>query len=274
MEKEGSFTFKELEELTEVIKRIYGYDFSGYAKASLKRRVTRILNHKNLSLFSLKNKLVNDKAFFVDFVDEITVNVTEMFRDPTFFRAIREEVLPYLESYPHIKIWNAGCATGEETYSFAIQLLEANLFGKSFIYGTDISQYAMNIARNAIYDASRMKLYSENYLLAGGKTSLSDYYTAKYDAVCLVNMVRNNILFSSHNLATDAPFNEFQLVSCRNVLIYFEPVLQDRVLTLLYNSLSPLGFLCLGSKETLRFSMLRHKFRIVNQKENIYQKID
>ena len=269
-----TITFEQIDELVEWVKRIHGFDFSGYSKASLKRRVTRIMDIHNLTLFDLKSLLVNDYAFFEEFIIEITVNVTEMFRDPSFFRAVREKVLPYLASFQRIKVWNAGCSTGQELYSFAILLARETLYKRSFLYGTDINTRVLDAAKKGIYDLKLMKQYTENYLESGASGSLSDFYTAQYDAVSINHSLRKNTLFSVHNLVSDGVFNEFQLISCRNVLIYFNVELQQKVIELFYNSLCPLGFLCLGSKESLRDSEVAKRFKVIDKSENIYQKID
>jgi chemotaxis protein methyltransferase CheR len=266
-------SFEQIEELIEWVNKIHGFDFSGYSRASLKRRITRIMQLQQLSMYELKSLLVNNPAFFEEFLIEVTVNVTEMFRDPSFFKGVREKVLPYLSSFQRIKVWNAGCSTGEELYSFAILLDQENLYNRSFLYGTDINRNVLSAAKKGIYNLKLMKQYSENYMLTGASGSLSDYYVAKYDAATIVNNLRKNILFSVHNLVSDGVFNEFQLISCRNVMIYFDVELQSKVINLFYESLCPLGFLCLGSKESLRSTELSKKFKVIDRAENIYQKI-
>lgn len=266
-------SFEDLEDVIHIMLNVHGYDFSDYSKASLKRRVAYVLGKYGLTFFELKQQLVNSDSFFEQFLNEVTVNVTEMFRDPGFYASVRKNVLPYLGSYSHIKAWNAGCSTGEETYSFAIMLKEEALYDKTFLYGTDINSNVLAKAQEGIYDLANIKKYSANYRLAGGKQSLSDYYHAAYDA-CIINQdLKKNILFSVHNLAMDKVFNEFQLVVCRNVLIYFDTDLQEKVLELLYDSLCNFGFLCLGSKETIRNSALKKKLRVIDEREKIYQKI-
>jgi len=269
----NSISFEQLEELIDLINKIYEFNLGGYSRASLKRRVVRIMHLYNLSFFDLKSSLVNKPDFFEEFLMEITVNVTEMFRDPDFFRILREKVLPYLSSFQRIKIWNAGCSTGEELYSFAILLEEEKLYDRSFLYGTDINAKVLAFAKKGIYDLNKMKEFSENYRDSGSVHSLSDYYTAKYDAVSIQHRLKKNTLFSVHNLISDGVFNEFQLVSCRNVLIYFNTELQEKVMELFYNSLCPFGFLCLGPKETLRNDELAKRFKIIDKGVNIYQKI-
>ncbi|MEJ7557566.1 MAG: protein-glutamate O-methyltransferase CheR [Pedobacter sp.] len=265
-------TFEELDSLIDLIRNTQQFDFGDYAAASLKRRVTRIMHLQKLSLFDLRTLLTNDQHYFESFLIEITVNVTEMFRDPLFYRSLSENVIPYLGSYQRLKVWNAGCSTGEELYSFAIVFSEANLYDRTFFYGTDINNDVLEHARLGIYDLQKMKQYSENFQSTGTLHTLSDFYTAKYDATSINHSLKKNVLFSVHNLATDGVFNEFHVISCRNVLIYFNQELQMKVIELFYNSLANFGFLCLGSKETLRSSEIG-RFKVVDKKNNIYQKI-
>jgi len=266
-------TPEQIAELIDLVKKVHGFDFSDYTKASLKRRLTRIMQLKKLSFYDLKQALINSPGFFQDFLEEITVNVTEMFRDPSFYKALNSQVLPYLSTYQHIKIWSAGCASGEEVYSLAILMRQAGLKDKSFIYGTDINTVVLKEARKGIYSFRNIKSYTENYQIAGLNGSLTDHFTTMYDAATIHSELKLNTLFSVHNLISDTGFNEFQLITCRNVFIYFETQLQERILELFYNSLCPHGFLCLGSKETIRSDLFKRKFVAVNQKENIYQKI-
>ena len=270
----GTLTTQELAELIDLVKRIYGFDFSDYSKASLKRRLLRIMQLQKLHFYDLKHVLVNDHAFFQHFLEEVTVNVTEMFRDPSFYKALNSQIIPYLSSYQHSKIWCAGCSSGEEVYSLAILLNEAGLRKKSFIYGTDINTEVLQEARKGIYSLRKIKSYAENYLFSGLNGSITDHFTMLYDAATIHNELKQNTLFSVHNLVSDGVFNEFQLISCRNVFIYFEISLQERILDLFYKSLAPLGFLCLGTKETIRSEYFKKRFKVINQKENIYQKID
>ena len=268
-----NISFEDLEQLIEVVNNVHGFNLNGYSRASLKRRVSRIMDMYHLDYANLKDNLVNTPGFFNIFLIEVTVNVTEMFRDPPLFIALREEVLPYLATFPHIKVWSAGCSTGEEVYSLAILLKRQGLYDRSFIYGTDINSTVLEKAKQGIIDLKKMREYSDNYLQTIPDDSLSEYYIAKYDAATIHHDLRKNVLFSIHNLVSDGVFNEFQLITCRNVLIYFDPSLQEHVFTLLYESLALFGFLCLGSKEILRSDKLKDKFRLVNKKQNIYQKI-
>lgn len=273
MHKEEDYiSYDQLGELIDFIRNIHGFDFSDYSPASLKRRVTRIMQLQKLSLFDLRTLLTNDHDYFESFLIEITVNVTEMFRDPSFYRSVKENIIPYLRSYQRIKVWNAGCSTGEEVYSYAILFSDEQLYDRSFFYGTDINNDVLDFAKDGIYDLQKMKQFSENYQKTGAIHTLSDYYSARYEAASINHSLKKNLLFSAHNLASDGVFNEFQLISCRNVLIYFNTDLQKKVIELFYNSLANFGFLCLGAKETLR-STETGRFKIIDKKNNIYQKI-
>ena len=268
-----SISDTELQSLIHLVKNVHGFDFSNYTIASLTRRISRIMDLEKLNYFDLTNQLINDEEYFDHFLTEITVNITEMFRDPKFFKSVKENIIPYLKSYQHIKVWSAGCSTGEELYSLTILFSEEQLYDRSFFYGTDINQNVLNHAKEGIYDLQKMKLYSENYIQLGNNTSLSNYYTAKYDAAALNRKLKKNVLFSVHNLVSDGAFNEFQLISCRNVLIYFDAKLQEKVIRLFYESLANFGFLCIGSKESIRNTELAKKFKLIDKKNNIYQKI-
>lgn len=268
-----TITDAQLKELIDIVKKIHGFDFSDYTEASFKRRIGRILMLKKLAFYDLKHLLINDPPFFQEFLEEITVNVTEMFRDPVFYKALRSQVVPYLSTYQHVKIWCAGCSSGEEAYSLAILLKEENLLKRSFIYGTDVNTEVLNEAKKGIYSLRKIKSYAENYMFTGLPGSLTDHFTIAYDAAAIQSELKQNTLFSVHNLISDTVFNEFQMITCRNVFIYFETELQHRILDLFYNSLCPLGYLCLGNKETIRSDAFRKKFKVINQKENIYQKI-
>ena len=251
----------------------YGYDFTDYSMASLKRRVNRLFSIDKFPSFAeFRFRLKNDEHYLKRFVEEITVNVTEMFRDPLFYKTLRSEVLPILSTYPLIRIWHAGCSTGEEVYSMAILLKEANLLHKSLLYATDINPDVLERARKGIFPLMNMKQYSENYILSGGTQDFSTYYTAKYDHAKFDVDLSAKMIFATHNLASDRSFNEFQLILCRNVMIYFEKDLQDRVLLLFDGSLEQLGFLGLGSKETIRFSSISSHYQQLN-KEKIWRKI-
>lgn len=265
---------EEVEYLIKDVYDMYGYDFSEYSRASFNRRVNRIcLIDRFTSFAELRYTILNDPEYLKRFIEEITVNVTEMFRDPQFFKALREKILPQLGTYPLIRIWVAGCSTGEEAYSMAILLKEANLYHKSLIYGTDLNPSVLETARAGVFPLQQMKLYSENYILSGGKKDFSNYYTANYDSVKFDKSLQEKLILSTHNLVSDSSFNSFQLIICRNVLIYFDRGLQERVFQLFDSSLENLGFLALGAKETLRFSKLDKNYNQVDD-QKIWKKID
>ena len=264
---------EEIETLLADMLDRYGYDFSEYAPASLKRRINRLFTmHHFASIAEFRLRLYKDPEFVNHFIEEITVNVTEMFRDPGFFKALKTEVFPILATYPFIRIWHAGCSTGEEVYSLAIMLKEANLLHKSLLYATDLSAQVLEQAAQGIFPLSAMKDYSENYIAAGGEREFSSYYVAKYDRVIFSESLSSKMVFSTHNLVSDGSFNEFQLILCRNVMIYFNKSLQDKVLRLFDESLHPLGFLALGNKETLRFSSIESRYKQFYNREKIWRK--
>lgn len=262
----------EVDILLEDMLDIYGYDFHDYSKASLKRRIDRLFTLDKFPSFAeFRYRIRTDEAYLKRFVEEITVNVTEMFRDPSFYETLRKEVLPVLATYPLIRIWHAGCSTGEEVYSMAILLQEANLLHKSLLYATDLNPDVLEKAKKGIFPLSQLKLYSENYIEAGGRKEFSSYYTSRYDRAKFDSALSEKMIFATHNLVSDRSFNEFQLILCRNVMIYFDKDLQDRVLKLFDQSLESLGFLALGSKETLRFSEIASKYKQLG-KEKIWRK--
>lgn len=263
----------ELKELLEMVKKTYGYDFTDYAEASVKRRSAHFMSGRKIeSIEALGKILLSSEKVFEEFISNISVTVTEMFRDPAFYKSLRENVMKRLETYPFIKIWLAGCATGEEVYSLAILLKEEGMLNRSVIYATDINQHSLQIAREGIYPLEYMKNYTTNYLKSGGKRSFSEYYTAKYDSAVFDKSLKQNMVFASHNLASDNSFNEFHLVLCRNVLIYFNQQLQNKVINLFYDSLCPFGFLALGNKESLLFADKRNSFTDIDKKERIFTK--
>ncbi len=263
----------ELDEMVTLIKNIHDFDFSNYSKASLKRRFEGLMAKLSLSVFELKAKIINERDFLSVLVNDITVNVTEMFRDAEFFKSIKNNVIPYLTSYQHIKVWNAGVATGEELYSFSILFKDSEIYHNSFFYGTDINTSVLNEAKAGIYDLKKMKTFAENYSAIKLTKPFSDYFTVQYGNAIINSELRKNCLFSVHNLISDGVFNEFQLVSCRNVLIYFNLDLQNKVLKLLIDSLCVFGFLCLGSKEVIRNEDLSKRLKLVDKKQNIYQRV-
>ena len=257
--------------LTDLLDK-YGYDFNDYSKASLKRRVNRLFTLDRFPSFAeFRFRIKNDEGYLKRFVEEVTVNVTEMFRDPSFYKVLRDEVMPVLATYPLIRIWHAGCSTGEEVFSMAILLHEKNLLHKSLLYATDINPDVLEKAKTGVFPLSGMKQHSENYIEAGGSTDFSTYYTSRYDRVKFDKRFSDRMIFATHNLVSDRSFNEFQLILCRNVMIYFEKELQDRVLHLFDQSLETLGFLALGAKETLRFSTVAARYKQLG-KEKIWRK--
>jgi chemotaxis protein methyltransferase CheR len=259
--------------LNDVLEK-YGYDFTDYAPASINRRVNHLYQlDRFVSFAEFRYRVISDPAYAHRFVEEITVNVTEMFRDPSFYQALRMEVLPVLATYPFIRVWHAGCSTGEEVYSFAILLKEAKLLHKAIIYATDLNTSVLEKGRKGMFRLSQMQQYSRNYMEAGGTEDFSSYYTANYEYAKFREELGEKIIFSPHNLVTDSSFNEFQLIICRNVLIYFNKELQDRVLTLFSDSLEQLGYLALGSKETLNFTKVARKFKQLESREKIWRKV-
>ncbi len=255
------------------VAELYGYDFTLYSKASLTRRLNRLYALDFFPSFAeFRYKVRNDKDYLQRFIEEITVNVTEMFRDPTFYQTLRTEILPMLATNPYIKIWHAGCSTGEEVFSMSILLKELNLLHKSLIYATDINPKVLEKMASGIFPLSSIKQYSENYIASGGTKDFSSYYTAKYDKAIFDSELIKKIVHSTHNLVSDGSFNEFNLILCRNVLIYFDKPLQDRVFTLFDASLAKLGYLCLGTKETLNFSAINVNYQ-QHKKDKIWRKI-
>ena len=263
----------ELPLLLEALYRKYHYDFRGYALASLKRRLTQAMDKFSCDTLSqLQDRVLHEPALFPVLLDFLTVQVSEMFRDPPYFRALRENVVPLLRTYPSLKVWVAGCSTGEEVYSLAILLEEEGLLERSLIYATDINANALERAQAGIYDATRIGGFTENHRKSGARTSLSDYYTAAYGKAVFDKALKTNIVFADHSLSTDSAFSEVQLVSCRNVLIYFDRQLQDRVLGLFRDSLCRKGFLGLGAKESLRFSAHSYAFSDFVPGDRIFRK--
>ncbi len=264
---------QELELLLNGLLDVHGYDFTSYSKASLVRRINRLMSVDKFPSFAeFWFRIKSDTVYLKRFVEEITVNVTEMFRDPSFYSALRNNILPQLATRPFIRIWHAGCSTGEEVFSLAILLHEANLLNKSLLYATDLNPDVLEEAGKGIFGLGQMKQYSENYIESGGRQDFSSYYTAKYDKVKFKDMFRKRMIFSTHNLVSDSSFNEFQLILCRNVLIYFDKDLQQKVFKLFDASLERLGYLALGSKETLRFADIVKKYQQEGN-EKIWKKI-
>ncbi len=263
----------EISLLLEGIYQQYGYDFRDYAPASFKRRIMKCLHDEHLATVSaLQDKVLHQPAFMQRLLNVISIDVSSMFRDPTCLRAIRTKVVPLLRPLSFIRIWSAGCATGEEVYSLAIILQEERLYEKARLYATDLNQPLLDRAKEGIFPLKAMKDYSEKYIQAGGQESFSDYYTAKYDHARFDPALRKNVVWAQHNLVTDASFNEFHLILCRNVLIYFNKPLQDRVHNLLYESLAPDGILGLGIKETIQFTKHESDYKPLDEKDKLYKK--
>lgn len=263
----------ELQLLLEAIFQRYGYDFRSYSVASLRRRVDQhllIARYKHMG--ELIHAILHSGEAFGALLSFLTINVTEMFRDPDFYQAFREKVVPVLRTHPFIKIWHAGCATGEEIYSMAILLEEEGLYDRCQIYATDIDKEVLEKARKGIFSVADLRKYTENYQKAGGRRSLSDYYTAKYDNVIMEPRLKKNVIFADHDLATDQVFGEMQVIFCRNVMIYFNRELQNRVFQLFHDSLDIGGTLCLGNKESLRFATCAEQFDVIDKAQRIYRK--
>ncbi|WP_239717117.1 protein-glutamate O-methyltransferase CheR [Paenibacillus sp. 19GGS1-52] len=264
----------EIELLLNGVHRLYGYDFRNYALPSLKRRIWHHVHAENVNNISaLQEKVLHDRACFERFIYSLSIPVTEMFRDPGLFLTFRQKVIPLLRTYPYIRIWHAGCSTGEEVYSMAILLHEEGLYDKARIYATDMNERSLQQAKEGVYDISKMKQYTKNYLEAGGTRAFSEYYTAKYNSVILQPYLRKNIIFAEHNLATDTSFNEFNVILCRNVMIYFNDELRDHVHGLFNESLSRFGVLVLGSKESIHFTGYSDSYEPLDRVEKIYRKI-
>jgi len=265
----------EIRLLIQGVKEVYGYDFSLYAESSLKRRITLWLRNASFSTLTVAlSSLLRDRALFESLLHGITVNVTDMFRDPEFFVALREKVIPFLKTYSYIKIWHAGCATGEEVYSMAILLQEEGLQGRYRQYATDIDDTAIKSAKEGVYPLKHMQNFIANYQQSGGKSSFSDYYTAAYDHAIFDSSLKKNIVFSEHNLADDHHLGEMHLVLCRNVMIYFKPVLKERCMRLFNSCLVSRGFLCLGTKEKLAKSPVAELFETIDPRLSIYRKLN
>ena len=264
----------EIELLLEAVYRHYGFDFRSYAYASIRRRLWRRIEAEGLTTVSaLQDRVLHEPSMMEQLLLDLSINVTAMFRDPTFYLAFRQKVIPLLRTYPFFRIWHAGCSTGEEVYSMAILLEEEGLYDRARIYATDINEVVVHRARAGIFPLERMQEYTENYIRAGGTRSFSEYYVAKYDGALFSPALQRNVVFSQHNLVTDRSFAEFNVILCRNVLIYFDRTLQTRVHGLFYESLVHLGILCLGSKETLRLSDYEASYDELSGADRIYRKV-
>lgn len=262
----------EIRLLLEAIFRRYHYDFRGYSMASVKRRLTQALIHLECKTYSaLQDRVMHEPEIMTKLLSYLTVQVSEMFRDPEYFRSIREKVIPHLKTYPSLKFWIAGCSTGEEVYSFSILLKEEGLDSRTMIYATDINPDALRRAQAGVYDLDRIRLFTENHQNSGARSSLSDYYATGYGAASFDKSLIQRVVFSDHSLVTDQVFGEMNLISCRNVLIYFERDLQDRAIGLFADSLVRNGFLGLGAKESLRFSRHASRFLEFDRANRLYQ---
>ena len=264
----------ELELLLEGIFRQYGFDFRNYALSSLRRRVLNFMRQESIGTISLlQDRILHDHLWLERFLYALSVNVSAMFRDPHFYRTFRKEVVPLLRTYPFIRIWLAGVSMGEEVYSLSILLQEEGIYDRCRIYATDINDAVLKKAKEGIYPIELMQTYTNNYIKAGGIQAFSDYYTAAYDRVILKSSLRENVVFAQHNLASDSSFNEFQVILCRNVMIYFNSQLQAHVHHLLHESLVMFGILGMGAKETLKFSPHEHEYEEIDHASRLYRRI-
>ncbi len=263
----------EIRLLLEGIFQKCGYDFRDYALASIRRRIWRRVKGEKLTTISaLQEKVLHDPECLERLLEDFSVSVSDFFRNPAFFRIIREKVLPVLRTYPFVRIWHAGCSSGEEAYSLAILLHEECLYEKCRIYATDFNPAVLEKAKAGIFPLKRMKQFSENYIRSGGKAVFSEYYTARYDNALFKSFLRKNILFTQHNLVTDESFNEFNMILCRNVMIYFNRELQKRTHRLIYESLPQWGVLGLGEKESLKFTPYENRYECLDQKQKLFRK--
>lgn len=262
-----------LTEIIEAIYQQYGYDFRQYSEAHVRRRIMNRMAMSGLeNLSEVKSKVLNDKLFASTLLQDLSITVTEMFRDPGFYKSLRENIVPILRTYPFIRIWHAGCATGEEAYSMAILLQEEGLFDRTTLYATDFNQAALSRAKNGIFSTQQIKEYTINYQLSGGKDSFSNYYSSDYGHVIMDNSLKKNIVWANHNLVTDSVFAETHMVFCRNVLIYFERDLQNNVQKLFYDSLIKGGILCLGAKEGIKFTRFHDNYTELDKQHRIFKK--
>jgi chemotaxis protein methyltransferase CheR len=264
----------EVDLLLEGIHRHYAFDFRQYARASLRRRLwRRMMEERVHTLSGLQERVLHDPEVMERLLVDLSINVTAMFRDPSFFLAVRRRVVPLLRTYPFVRIWNAGCATGEEAYSMAIVLAEEGLYDRARIYATDINEHVIDRAREGVFPLEKMREYTENYLRAGGTEAFSSYYAADPGGARFDPDLRRNLVFAQHNLVSDRSFNEFHVILCRNVMIYFAKPLQDRVFRLFHESLSQFGILALGHKESMRFSPHEDSFEVLDAEERIYRRV-
>jgi chemotaxis protein methyltransferase CheR len=263
----------EISSLLDAVYQKYGYDFRQYSEAHIRRRIINRMAMSGLEDVSqMQSMVLKDETFASQLLQDLSITVTEMFRDPVFYKSLRENVIPILKTYPFIKIWHAGCSTGEEAYSMAIIMQEEGLYDRTTIYATDFNQQALNKAKEGIFSNAMIKEYTTNYQLSGGIESFSSYYTSNYDNVIMNQSLKKNIVWANHNLVTDSVFAEVHMVLCRNVLIYFDKDLQNKVQKIFYNSLVNGGVLCLGSKESLRFTDLYNEYTELDKKQRIFKK--
>jgi chemotaxis protein methyltransferase CheR len=264
----------ELALLLEGIYRRYGFDFREYAPASLRRRIWRRVHAEGLATVSaLQDKLLHDPSCMERLLLDLSINVTSMFRDPSFYVRFREQVVPLLRTYPFTRIWVAGCSTGEEVYSLAILLHEEGIYDRARIYATDINESVLERARSGVFPLDKMREYTQNYIKAGGERAFSEYYLAKYDGAQFQRSLVDNVVFAQHNLVSDGSFNEFNVIVCRNVMIYFDRALQDKVHHLFYDSLTMFGVLALGAKESIKFSPFESSYEELDANERLYKKV-
>jgi chemotaxis protein methyltransferase CheR len=264
----------EIQLLLEAIVRRYGFDFREYAPASLKRRLWRRIHAEKLTTVSaLQERVLHEPAAMERLLLDLSINVTSMFRDPTFYAALREKIVPLLRTYPFTRIWNAGCSTGEEVYSLAMLLEEEGLYDTTRIYATDINEAVLEQARAGVFPLDKMREYTQNYIRAGGKRAFSEYYVAAYDGAQFDRRLIRNVVFAQHNLVSDRSFNEFNVIVCRNVMIYFDRSLQDHVQKLFYDSLPVFGVLALGHKESIAFSPHADSYEELDAEEKLYRKV-
>jgi chemotaxis protein methyltransferase CheR len=264
----------EIDGLLEAIYRRYGFDFREYAPASLRRRVARRMDAEGLKTISaLQEKILREPELMERLILDLSINVTAMFRDPSFYLAFRKKVVPFLHTYPFTRIWVAGCSTGEEVYSLAILLEEEGVYERSRIYATDINEAVLDRAREGVFPMAQMKEYTQNYIRAGGTRAFSDYYLSAYDGASFDSALTRNVVFAQHNLVSDRSFNEFNVIVCRNVMIYFDRALQSRVHDLFYESLPRLGILALGHKESIAFTPRASYYEELDADERLYRKV-
>ncbi|WP_338470863.1 protein-glutamate O-methyltransferase CheR [Niallia sp. XMNu-256] len=264
----------EINLLLEGLYQMYGYDFRGYVRSSLRRRILNRMKRERLpTITALLEKVLHEQGYLERLLNDLSIQMTEMYRDPSFFAAFRNEVVPLVRDLPEIRIWHAGCATGEEVYSMAILMLEEGLADKTRIYATDINEKALNAAKKGAFPLKKMQQYTKNYLKAGGKKAFSEYYTTNYQFAYFHTFLSDNLIFEQHNLVSDSSFNEFHVILCRNVMIYFDKELQLHVHRLFYNSLADKGFIGLGSKESMLCIPNNLKYEEFNPHEHIYRKM-